>query len=202
MKPKRTLGIGLAVAGALLSAACAAGQQAATANERNTLDGVNADIGAIHIRGMVVDPPLLSYKPGDSATVKVVFVNTSGTKSDLLKSITSPAISDWSSFNSTAQADAALGAGASSPAGTSAATPPPTPNHQVFIPAGGRTSYGTPESTGGLVFLNFKRDVYPGTTIPVTLSFAQAGSITISVPIALTRSVNTSPIATPSGLEG
>src|SRR4051794_25358178 len=43
VKPKRTLGIGLAVAVALLVSACAAGRQAATANQKNTLDGVNAD---------------------------------------------------------------------------------------------------------------------------------------------------------------
>jgi copper(I)-binding protein len=197
---KRILAIGLAVVAAALTSACAAGQQAATANEQNTLDGVNGDIGAIHIRGMVVDPPTLSYKPGDSATVKVVLVNT-GTKSgDLLVSISSPVVTDWGTFTTTAEADAVLAADASKTSSTAA--PLPTPNHQVLIPAGGRTSYGTPESTGALVLLNFTKDVYPGTTIPLTLRFAQAGSITLAVPIALSGSVNTSPIPALSGAEG
>jgi hypothetical protein len=207
--PKRTLGIGLAVAAALLVSACAAGRQAATANQKNTLDGVNADLGMIHIRGMVVDAPTLFYKSGTSATVKVVLVNSSRTQSDLLTSITSPVLSDWGTFNNTADAGAVLAADASkSPsAGTSkspssSASALPAPGHQILIPAGARTSYGTPESTGALVFLEFTRDVYPGTTIPVTLRFAQAGTITISVPIALSNSTNTSPIATPSGIEG
>lgn len=202
MKPKRTLGIGLAVAAVLVSSACAAGQQAATANEKNTVDGANADIGMIHIRGIVVDPPTLSYKSGDSATVKVVLVNTSGTKSDMLTSVTSPVFSDWGTFSTTAQADAVLAADASQPAKKKSASPLPTPNRQVLIPAGARASFGTPESTGALVFLKFTKDVYPGTTIPVTLRFAQAGTITIAVPIGLSGSVNTSPIATPSGIEG
>jgi periplasmic copper chaperone A len=201
VKPKRTLGIGLAVAVALLVSACAAGRQAATANQKNTLDGVNADLGMIHIRAMVVDAPTLFYKAGESATVKVVLVNTSRTQSDLLTSITSPAVSDWGAFNTTAEAGAVLAADASKSSSASA-SPLPSPGHQILIRAGTRTSYGTPESTGALVFLQFTRDVYPGTTIPVTLRFAQAGTITISVPIALSNSTNTSPIATPSGIEG
>ena len=110
VKPKRTLGIGLAVAIALLTSACAAGQEASTANEKNTIDGVNADVGPIHIRGMVIDAPTLLYKKNDSATVKVVLVNTSA-KPDQLTSLTSPAITDWGTFNTAAAADAVLAAG-------------------------------------------------------------------------------------------
>ena len=199
MKPKRTLGIGLAVAIALLTSACAAGQEASTANEKNTIDGVNADVGPIHIRGMVIDAPTLLYKKNDSATVKVVLVNTSA-KPDQLTSLTSPAITDWGTFNTAAAADAVLAANSSRP--DKSHGPLPLPTRQVYIPAGGRAYYGTPESSRAMVFLSFSRDIYPGTTIPVTLQFVQAGSITISVPIALANSVNTSPIAPPSPIEG
>jgi copper(I)-binding protein len=199
VSPKRTLGIGLAVALALLTSACAAGQQASTANEQNTLDGVNADVGMIHIRGMVVEPPTKpSFGTGDDATVKVVLVNV-GNKTDQLQSITSPVMSDWGAFTSTADADQVIAAG---PTSTASQGPLPSPGKQVLIPAGGRVSYGTPEATGALVFLHFTKAVFPGTTIPVTLRFAQAGSVTVPVPIGLSNSVNTSPIATPSGVEG
>lgn len=201
MKPKRTLGIGLAVAIALLTSACAAGQQAQTAYERSTQDGTNADIGPIHIRGMVIDSPTLFYKKGDSATVKVVLVNTSRSKSDLLRSISSPAVTTWGTFPTTADANAVLAAnGAQSNQSSSASLP--TPDRNILIPAGGRTSFGTPDATGALVFLNFTRAVYPGSTIRVTMEFAQAGTITIAVPVALSNSVNTTPIAPPSPLEG
>jgi len=189
---KRTLGIGLAVASALLTSACAAGQQAATANEKPTHDGVDADVGSMHIRGMVIDPPNLAYKKGASATVKVVLVNTSQRQSDLLQSITSPDISDWSSYNSISQADEVVAAnGSQSVAGS--------PNHQVLIPANGRTSFGTPESTGALVLLHFTRQVFPGTTIPVTLRFAQAGTVQVSVPVALSNAPGGATIPAPSG---
>jgi copper(I)-binding protein len=153
---------------------------------------------------MVVDPPTRpSYVAGDDATVKVVLVNV-GSKNDLLQSITSPAVTDWGAFNTTAEADAVLEANASRAVttDTSSAAPLPAPGQRVIVPAGSRVSWGTPEATGALVFLKFTKDVFPGTTIPVTLRFAQAGSITISVPIGLSNSINTSPIPTPSGVEG
>jgi copper(I)-binding protein len=194
VKPKRTLGIGLAIATALLGSACAAGQQAQTAYERSTQNGTDADVGSIHIRGMVIDAPVLSYKKGDSATVKVVFVNAGQAKSDLLESISSPAISDWSTYNSPAAADAVLTAGKAGGRKSKA-----TPDHQVLIPPGGRVSFGTPDSTGALVFLHFTRPVYPGTTIPVTLRFAQAGSISVFVPVALTGAPGGATIPAPAG---
>jgi hypothetical protein len=197
VKPKRTLGIGLAVATALITTACAAGQIAQTAYERNTQNGTDADIGQIHIRGMVIDAPTVMYKKGDSAEVKLVLVNTSQTKSDLLDSISSPAITTWGTFNTTAEANSVLAAHTGKHK-----TSLPAPDRQVLIPAAGRTSYGTPDSTGALVFLNFTHAVYPGTTIPVTMHFAQAGTIKIFVPIALSPSINTSPIAPPSPFEG
>jgi copper(I)-binding protein len=232
VKPKRTVGIGIAVAAALLTSACAAGQQAQTAYEKPTLDGVNADIGSIHIRGMVIDPPVSSahYSSGDNTTVKVIFVNT-GDKPDALVSINSPAISDWGTFKSLGVAEPVLnpatsqsttapasptatpstkptkhrsstsataspGASGStsetktrtaspSPSPSTSAAPLPTPNRLVKIPPNSRVPFGTPETTAVLAFLSFSQDEWPGTTIPVTLRFAEAGSITIQVPIAL-----------------
>lgn len=197
MLSKRILGIGLAVAAALATSACAAGQNAQTAYEQNTQNGTNADIGPIHIRGMVIDAPTLSYKKGDSATVKVVLVNTSQDKADLLDQISSPALTTWGTFNTTAEADAVLAANK----GQRGKAALPSPGRQVLIPAGGRASFGTPDSKGALVFLNFTRTVYPGTTIPVTMHFARAGTITVAVPVALSGSVNTTPIAPPTPLE-
>lgn len=239
MKPKRSLGIGIAVAAALVTSACAAGQQAQTAYEKPTLDGVNADIGSIHIRGMVIDPPVASahYSSGDNTTVKVIFVNT-GNKPDELVSINSPAISDWGTFKSLGVAEPVLNPSTSqsttapasasatpsttptkhrsstsataspsasgsssttrtrtrtaspSPSQSTSAAPLPTPNRLVKIPPNSRVSFGTPEATAVLAFLSFSQDVWPGTTIPITLRFAQAGSITIQVPIGLDGNAN------------
>jgi hypothetical protein len=186
--PKRTLGIGLAVVAALLTTACAAGQHALTSEERKSSNGVNIDIGSIHIRGLVIEAPRgASYASGDNAQVKVVIVNVAH-KDDLLTGVTSPAFADWGLFKSTADAGAALDPDPSSSAAV------PAPGRQELIPAGGRVSWGVPEATGVLALFGFSDDVFPGTTIPMTFDFAQAGSVTLQVPIALSASPNTSPI--------
>jgi copper(I)-binding protein len=244
VKPKRTLGVGIAVATALLASACAAGQRAVTAAEKPTLQGTDAQVGSIHLLGFLIEAPsgsAPSYAAGDSAQVKLVLVNT-GSKPDTLVSISSPAISDWGAFKSTSDAAAVLEpsrsstpspsptssaasptrtrtktktsspttsasgsasdttAPSTSSAGSSASTtsaapsPLPTPDKQVVIPPGSRVSWGTPESTGVLALLHLTKKTYPGTTISLTVRFAQAGSITLDVPVALSGSPNTTPI--------
>ena len=196
MSSKRILGTGLAVVAALLTSACAAGQHALTSEERKTTNGVNADLGSIHIRALEIEPPRgSSYASGDNAQLKVVIVNV-GDKSDLFNGISSPAFADWGIFNSTADAGEVLDPEPVATDSTDSASthPIPSPNRQMVIPAGARVSWGVPESTGALAILGFSADVYPGTTIPMTLDFAQAGSITLQVPVALTGVPNTSPI--------
>lgn len=200
----RVLGISIAAAAALVTSACAAGQQAATANVRTTLEGINGDVGAIHVRGLLIEAPSgvqLSYPVGGDAEVKAVLVNV-GNSTDRLVSITSPAVSDWGTFANTADAEAVLTANASatstSTSPSASATPSPQPNRSVPIPAGGRVSWGTPESTGSLVIFGFSKPVYPGTTVSLTLRFANAGSLTLSVPVELGGSPNLSPIPEPS----
>jgi hypothetical protein len=170
----RRLGIGLAVAAVLLTSACAAGQQAATANARPTLDGANAEIGPINIRGTVIEPPsgsALFYPVGSDLPVTVVLVNN-GTKADQLTSITSPMVTNWSA--------------------SSASTP-------VSIDPGARTSWGTPESKNGqLLLTHTKKKLYPGSTIPVTFSFANAGKVTFAVPVGLSSSPPSSVIPEPT----
>jgi hypothetical protein len=186
---KRTLGVGLAVAAALLTAACAAGQHAATADERPTFNGVNGDVGPIHIRGMVIDAPLgPSYSAGEDAQVKLVLVNV-GNKPDRFDSISSPAFADWGAVKTSTSCRA----GQPAPTATTAPS-----SQQVILPEGCRVSWGTPEATGTLSILSLSAKVFPGTTIPITLHFAQAGSITLRVPVALSGSPNTSPIPEPS----
>jgi hypothetical protein len=187
--------MGLAVVAALLTTACAAGQHALTSEERKSANGVNADVGSIHIRGLLIEPPLgPSYGKGDNAQVKLVIVNV-GHSDDLFTSISSPAFADWGVFSSTAQAGQVLHPQPVS----STSAPLPSPGRQVLIPAGGRKSWGVPEATGALLVLGFSNDFWPGTTMPMTLQFAKAGSITVQVPIALSASPNTSPIPELSG---
>lgn len=246
----RRLGVVLAVAAAVLTSACAAGQQASTANEKPTIDGTNISVGSMALRGLLIDAPTGAtpyYPAGSDASVKLVLVNT-GQKADQLVSITSPAFSSWGAFATTAQAGAVVDAdqskqaaatattssaasssaasgtttasasgtatgsasGSASASGSPSSTPTPTqlplpqPSRSVQLKPGSRTSWGTPEATGTLLLLGTKQVIYPGTTIQVTFTFANAGSVTVAVPIALSSSPRASVIPAPasSSIEG
>jgi copper(I)-binding protein len=179
----RRLGIGLAVAAALLSSACAAGQHAQTADEKATLDGTDVSIGSIDLRALAVEPPVTNdYAPGSSPALKLVIVN-SGATDDRLTGITSPLIGGWGAFTSKSAAAAAANP---DPAATSA----PRPIHSVTIPHGSRVSWGTPGAAGSLLLLDTKQTIYPGTDISLTFSFANAGTKTFSVPVQLTNGIS------------
>jgi copper(I)-binding protein len=222
----RRLGIGLAVAAALLTSACAAGQQASTANQKPTLDGTNATVGSMALRGLVIEAPDrgVNYPVGSDAAIKLVLVNT-GSKPDRLVSITTKAAADWGSFSTadaatvaaadtapsttsavappTAAPGSASGteSGSATPSGStgsSAPTPLPAPVRSVLIAPSSRVSWGTPESKNVLLLRKTTTELYPGTTVSVTFRFADAGSVTVDVPIALTPVANLSVIPEPS----
>ena len=190
----RRVALGVAVAAALASSACAAGQHASTANELPTLDGINGSVGPINLRGLNIAAPTgVSFPAGSNLSMKLVIVNN-GQRADKLTSITSPAFSGWRASSSTAAASSA----------TATPTPASAPSQSVQIAPGLRKSWATPESTGALLLMHTKHAIYPGTTIGVTFTFARAGSITLAVPIALTARPNTAiiPEPTTSSLEG
>ncbi len=69
----------------------------------------------------------------------------------------------------------------------------------VPIGPGQRISWGVPEATGALVLTGAKRAIYPGSTIPITFSFTDAGAVTVAVPVQITSSPATSVLPAPSG---
>ena len=225
---RRTAGFGaVAVAGVLLTSACGAGQVAQTQNQRPSVTGVNAQVGAIAIRNLTVEEPQgNSYPKGSDLRLIGVFVNN-GTSTDLLTSVSSASFSSWGSYRTIVEGDQVVAAASSSAAGS--ATPPivqapssgtPTPSttaspsgsasgsgsasesaspteapssstapqasRSVPIPAHGRTSYGVPDATGSLLALNTTSTIYPGTIVTMTLTFARAGTVTVSVPVNIT----------------
>lgn len=183
--------IGLAVAATLLMSACAAGQQAQTAEQSATLDGVNKSVGDIALRGLALAAPVGSayYRPGSDAELKLVIVNT-GSQPDTLTSITSTAVTGWGSFPSSAQAKAVQ---------SSTAAKAPQGSQAVDIAAGARTSFGVPETKSVLLLLKTIGKLYPGSSIDATFTFARAGSVTVTVPIQLSATPGTETIKQPSG---
>jgi len=214
--PVRRIGIGLAVAAALFTSACAAGQHAATADENNTVDGTNATVGTVDLRGIVVEPPtgsMIAYPSGSDMALKIVIVNNAN-QPDNLTSISSPAFSDWGAFASAADADevvaahaAALSPSAPGPSASTSSVPAaqlPTPLRSIAIAANGRVGFGTPEATGVLLLMDTKAAVYPANSIPVTFTFANAGQVVVQVPVSVSNGMPSNVIPEPdtSSLEG
>jgi hypothetical protein len=181
------MGIAIAVTASLLTSACAAGRHAQTDQERATLDGTYATVGKIDLRGLALDAPnTTSYPPGSSVPVRLVLINSSTgrqAKSDTLVGISSPAFTGWAAYPTIAQAQLATGGAATA----------------VPIGPGQRISWGVPEATGALQLTGLKRVLYPGTTVSITFSFTDAGTVTVSVPVALTSSPASSVLPAPSG---
>src|SRR5690242_13066644 len=91
----RRIGIALAVAAGLLTPAGAAGQHAQTADEKPGLDGTNASVGSIDLRGLAIETPTTAvYAAGSAMPLKLVIINNAQTD-DQLTSITSPDIKGW-----------------------------------------------------------------------------------------------------------
>jgi copper(I)-binding protein len=247
----RRLGIGLAVAVALLTSGCAAGQQAQTADQKAVEAGTEANAGNIALRTVLIESPVgrTPYYPvGSDASLRLVLVN-SGVKADQLTGITSPAFTSWGAFATTADAAAvseaanpqtssaaasssapaaasssapasassstgsgapATGASGSGAASSSAPATPsstptqlPTPSTSVALAAGTSVSWSVPDAKGALLLMHLKQRLYPGTTVQLTFTFAEAGTITVQVPIALSASAYSSVIPAPtSGGEG
>ncbi|MFN2561002.1 MAG: hypothetical protein ABR571_06885 [Jatrophihabitans sp.] len=203
--PMRRLGIGVAIAVALVTSGCAAGQVAATSNQKAVEAGTQADAGTIAIRGLLIQPPTgstPSYDIGADVPVTAVIVN-SGTKADQLTGITSSAFASWGAFQSTADADAvAAAAGQTSTTPTPGGSSQPTPSTTVAIAPGARVSWGVPDAKGELLLMHLKQRLFPGTTLVLTFTFASAGSVTVRVPVGLSATPGTAVIPAPTSSEG
>lgn len=198
--PMRRMGIGVAVAVALLTSGCAAGQVAATSNEKAVEPGIQADAGAIAIRGVLLQPPTgstPSYDVGADVPLTAVLVN-SGSKADQLTGITSSAFTSWGAFQSTAAGDAVAAAAQTSGTAPNPGGPSqPAASTTVSIAPGARVSWGVPDAKGELLLMHLKQRLYPGTTVVLTFTFANAGSATVRVPVGLSATPGTASIPSP-----
>jgi hypothetical protein len=105
--------------------------------------------------------------------------------------------------SSAAGASSASGSAPASPS-SSASVPPsvPTGQQSVSIVAGGRVSYGVPETDAVLLLLHAKTRIYPGTTIQLTFIFTNAGRITVTVPVGLSANPAQSFLPAPTSSAG
>jgi copper(I)-binding protein len=217
----RRIGIGLAAACAtLLTASCATGQHAATANEVPAIDGTSGQVGSISAHAVaVVAPAFACYLPGSAAALTMVIVS-SGDSNDTLTGVTSPRFSSSivlpSSDDANTYVTKVAGSGSCSPSATASAAPsapaqtlPAAVTTPPTIAAGQSLQInvadtGTDTSANPAVVLRglVKGALYPGESIPVTLTFANAGDLTMTVPVSLSLVANNSVIPTGTGTAG
>jgi copper(I)-binding protein len=197
----RRAAVGVLAAAGLLTAGCTAGQQAQTASEKPTLDGVQSSVGSLLLRGLAVQAPVGShyYQTTSNALVTVVIAN-SGSKADTLTGVSSPAFGGWSVYPLSAVKALQPGGLPQLQPGTAGSTATAVPGGRKSVPigAGASASFGVPSATGALVLTNAKKTSYPGSTIPITFTFADAGSKTVQVPIQITARPQESIVPGPS----
>jgi copper(I)-binding protein len=167
--PRRTTRIGLVagvVLGAALLAGCGAGQQAQTSEQTSAVAGANTQVGNIAIRNAEIAYPdtipasANVYPVGGTAPVEMVIVNQ-GTAADRLVSGTSPL--------GTVQLEG-----------------------DTSLPAGRALVAGTDESTQEtpgaapikMAITGLRQDIRSGLSYPLVLTFQQAGSVTVELPVA------------------
>lgn len=176
-----------AVAAALLSAGCAAGQQAATSEERPTLDGTYGTVGKIQIEGVSFHAPSgPSWASGSAVPLSAYIVNN-GNSADKLVKVSSNAFSGgWDvvstpSLGSSGSSGSGNGRPQTIGAGSSVGF-----GLQNLSPAGA----GSPES---LVLFGLTKQyapLFPGGELKVTFTFANAGATTLTVPVHLSSKPN------------
>lgn len=193
------LGFGLVLA----LAGCGAGQITQTDTQVAAVNGVSGQAGQIGVRNaqLVFPPNAARYYPKGSDAALVATIVNDGSATDRLVSVSAPAASSVNLQGSTVL-PAAFALTAVSPAEQGAGSTLPTP-----ITTGGTAASTTtstlPTSTGSaaalpvgkitVTLVDLNRDVRPGETIPVTFVFANAGQVTLDVPIGSPTAQNPRP---------
>ncbi|WP_156755110.1 copper chaperone PCu(A)C [Actinokineospora pegani] len=183
--------VGLAAALALVG--CSAGQITQTDSQLPAVNGTQATQGDIALRDVkFAYPESGSYAQGADAPMILSIVNA-GSTADTLTSVTSPVAGEvtvtgsgevpggfrvavgtpGAEVGSAASETSAPSSSATAGAPSSTATPPPN----------------TPAAVNRLGSMQIElkavnTELFPGKTFPVTFVFAQAGPITVEVPIA------------------
>jgi len=196
--------VSAAVVVAVLSAACAAGQHAATAEEKPTLDGTQGQVGKMQLEGVAFRAPTPgnSYPAGASVPLAAYIVNNGQTADKLVRVSSSEFPGGWNVVSTPSLLPGPSGAASSAPrTGTTNGSP-------VKIGSGLAVGYGlqnlSPSGAGSpesIVLLGYKGPdpLFPGMSIKVTFSFANAGDTTLTVPVGLTDAPNGQTLPAQSG---
>jgi copper(I)-binding protein len=175
------------LAAAALTAACAAGQQAQTANENPSIDGTSGAVGSIRLEGVALHTPPKSSYPAGATVPMSVYIANSGTTPDTLVNVTSDAFKGWDVVPTPAvQAAPAAGAAASGA--------PQRVGPGASVGLGLQNLAPNGNSSAETLVLQGLADsaapLYPGQAVRVTFTFAKAGQTTLTVPVKISEKPN------------
>lgn len=177
-------------AGALLLAGCAAGQVASTAEIVPVVDGVSGRVGSVDLRAVAISAPDdRNWPVGSSAPLQMYVINTASSTDQLVSVTTDQADSvQLVAHGGAAPTGSSVSSGSSaSPTGSSATSEP------IVTPPGQSVSVGLDPGNPQVVLTDLKSTLFPANTIRITFQFAQAGSVTLPVPVHLTKGPSTTP---------
>jgi copper(I)-binding protein len=165
----------IAACAAFLTAACATGQDAQTAEEVPSLDGTQGHVGAMILNAVALTTPSgASWAPGASVSLTAHIANN-GRATDSLTSVSSPAFSKgWTVVPFSGK-----------PGNGSKPGPQRIgPGNAIGYGFQNLTSEGA-HSPNKIYLLGLASRLYPGNSVKVTFTFANAGSTTLTVPVQL-----------------
>lgn len=184
--------LGVALAGVLLTASCAAGQHAQTADVVPAIDGTHGQVGDLLLEGVAIHAPSgSSYAKGGNAQLAITVVN-GGASPDTLVNVTSPSFTSWGIVDNAQASSVSQSGGAAT-----GLTIQPHSAERLGLAALGASATLSPRT---LVLEQLKSGpLYPGADVDVTFRFANAGSTTLHVPVQITASPNTASLPAPTG---
>ncbi|ATQ30644.1 LpqE protein [Rhodococcus ruber Chol-4] len=177
--------LALAAGAALTLSACGAGQISQTATQVAAVNGNSAELGDIALRNVHViypDSEEYSLEPGGKAALGFTVVNLSETTPDELTRITTDFASSTTGVSGLRiEPQASISAGLTGETLAEDATAEAATDESPR-PAEAAESSDTP-SVAQVELTGLKEGVRPGLTIPVTFTFAEAGDVTMQVPV-------------------
>ena len=186
--------LGVALAGVLLTASCAAGQHAQTADVIPAIDGTHGTVGTMVLAGVAVQAPSgSSYPAGSNVSLLITLVNN-GNAPDKLVSVTSPAFTGWGVVDN-ADVASATSAGGSDTGLTIAAGSA----QRLSLAAAGASADSSPQTLVLMGLAKSAAPLFPGTAVDLTFRFANAGTTTLHVPVQLTATPNEASLPAPTG---
>jgi copper(I)-binding protein len=176
----RAAALGVLLLSPVALTACSAGQVTQTVSQARDKTGVSAHVGDIVLRQVeLVYPTSGRYAPGDDTELQMSIVNT-GAQDDALVNITG---NGFQSVRVTGGGTAAGGSASRTPSGA------PASGAMIPIPVPADSSLFLGQEGPTVTLANLRESLTTGQSLPVTLTFQNAGQVTVDALVGTSNRV-------------